>query len=221
MSGGGIRMTLIHHVGIHLCVVLTLSLAPARCFAQHVDQAAEHQPDSDGPEELSDWFGLMLAAAAGGGFDSNSPRQPTVYGGVKVGAPVGFDGKVPSKRYRTVTLDLGYDRTQSRSGFSAELSFLLPIARFPKPQIDRNKNYLRIYGEPGAGYRAGGGNFGVYASAKLMVAILSDERLISDKDIPSPFVEIQHRFPIASDPHGDTRLVVGLMLAVCKHCGLQ
>ena len=208
-------------IRILLCVLLAPSLAPARCLAQHPPRAAERQSRSDGPKELSDWLSFVLGAAVGGGVDSSSPRQPSVYAGIKLGVPVAFDRKVPPQKLRTATLDLGYDRMQSRSGFSAELSFMLPIVRFPKPHADENKNYLRIYGEPGAGYRAGGGQFGVYGSAKLMLAVFSDKRLTSDNAAPSPFLEIQRRFPITSALHGDSRLVVGLMFAVCNHCGLQ
>lgn len=183
-------------------------------------QAAEHRSDSR-ERELSDWLAVLLAAEAGGGFDASSSKQPTEYAGIKFGIPIPLDGNYPPKWLRTATVDLGYDRLQSRGAFSAELSLMLPIAQFPKPSADDNKNYLRIYGEPGAGHRAGGGPFGDYLSAKVMIAVFSDKRLTSATGSPSPFLEIQRRFPIASPRHGDTRLVFGLMYAICNHCGLQ
>ena len=38
---------------------------------------------------------------------------------------------------------------------------------------------------------------------------------------PSFFVELQRRFPFTAPLHGDTRVVMGLMIVVCNHCGLD
>jgi hypothetical protein len=168
--------------------------------------------------ELSDFLGLVLAADVGGGFDSHDQRRETFSGGVKVGMPVGLKGGYPPTLLRTMTLDLGYDRMQARDGFSGEVSMMLPVARFPAPRSP-DSTYARVYVEPGGGYRFGAGDFGSYASAKAMLALFSDSRL--GLNAPSLFFEIQRRFPLAAPLHGDTRLVIGLMLAICNHCGLN
>lgn len=199
-------------------LVLVVILAPSIARAQLAAQPAEIKAAPDHPDE-SDWFELLLAVDAGGGVDSNSQRQPTAYAGLKLGFGCCFTGKHPRETGTTVTLDLGYDRLQSRSGFSTELSFILPILRFPQPGSNDSKNYLRIYAEPGAGFRAGGGEFGGYASAKVLIALLSNRRIFSGK--ASPILEIQRRLPLSSLLHGDTRLTIGLMAVVCKHCGFD
>jgi hypothetical protein len=191
-------------------------LPPAPCQAQSVTPE-QRSSGSDHPDE-SDWFAMLLAANVGGGFDANAPRQPTAYTGIKVGISCCIAGKHPRETGRTVTLDLGYDRLRSNNGFSAELSTMLPIVRFPRPSNDP-QNYLRIYAGPAGGFRAGAGDIGLYASAKLVVALLSNRRIFAFKT--SPIVEIQHRFPFATPMHGDLRLTVGMMVALCKHCGLD
>ena len=75
--------------------------------------------------------------------------------------------------------------------------------------------------EPGVGYRAGKGHFGGYGSAKVMIAVLSDARLTRSDAAPSPFLEIQRRLPFGSPLRGDTRITIGLMFAVCNHCGFD
>jgi len=149
-----------------------------------------------------DWSqGPPLVFAAGGGGGADSAGQPTSFAGVKVGD--------------LAVLDLQYDRIQGKSGFTTEGSAMLPLFRVPRPQEDKNKKYLKVYAEPGVGYRAGGGTFGGYTSAKVMVALFSDERWGK----PMPYIECQHRFPFDSPMQGDTRVAIGLMIAVCRHCG--
>jgi hypothetical protein len=167
-------------------------------------QTASNSPPRE-PYDTSNWLALLAAPEGGGGIGSG-PSRPTAYGGIKLGVPY-------------FTLDLGYDRVQARSGFSTEVSAMLPVWRYPKPQVDESKNFLRIYAEPGAGYRAGGGSFGTYASAKVMVTLLSDERLNFSK--LSPFLEIQRRFPANDALRGDTRVAFGFLIALCNHCGLD
>jgi hypothetical protein len=159
----------------------------------------------------SDFLGLLLAVEAAG---------PTLFGGIKMGVPVAVKGDYPRNTLRTVTLDLGYDRLQQRGRFCGELSMLLPVARFPAPR-NADSTYVRVYVEPGAGYRGGGGGLGSYASAKAMLAFFSDARLTKENAPPSFFLEIQRRFPLAAPLRGDTRLVMGLMVAICNHCGLN
>jgi len=127
----------------------------------------------------------------------------------------------PNGNGRTVTLDLGYDRVASHNGFATELSAMLPVFRVPGPGKDPNKNYLRVYFEPGVGYHAGAG-LGGYASAKMMFVFFSDRRLTTEGDnIASPYVELQRRLPFGGWGSGDTRVTFGIMLAVCNHCGLS
>jgi hypothetical protein len=96
----------------------------------------------------------------------------------------------------------------------------LPVFRFPRPQSNEMKKYLRVYAEPGIGYRAGGG-VGTYASAKLMMVLFSDHQLTSSRSIWVPFIEVQRRFALQPDRHGDFRIMVGIMSAICEHCGLD
>jgi hypothetical protein len=203
-----------------LSVLLAFIAVPCVCAARQPVSTTAPSSRLSPPQELSDWLEIVFAPSVGGGFDTGSPRELSGFGGIKVGAGVlplhRHNGR---ERYRTVTLDLGYDRIRSYSGFSAELSVMLPIVQWPKPQADPRSNYLRIYGEPGVGYRMGGGPFGGYASAKVMVAVLSDARLGLNR--PSPFVEVQRRFSIPAMSEGDTRIVVGLMFALCNHCGVD
>ena len=168
--------------------------------------------------DLSDDLGFVVAAHLGAGRDAIHP-QASWFGGVKIGLPVGLRGN-PAPIVRTVTLDLGYDRIQGRHGFSGELSMMLPIARFPTPQTS-DATYARVYFEPGVGFRGGGGSFGSYASAKAMLVLFSDERLTLTNAPPSFFVELQRRFPLTAIGRGDTRVVMGLMIAICNQCGLN
>ncbi len=181
---------------------------------QSAAQTASNKP----PEDLSNWLGFLTAAEASGGWSTTPVLSPTAYGGVKLGLPVKLTPGNPPKTLYTFTLDLGYDRMASRNGFSTEVSAMLPVYRFPGPQKDKTKNYLRIYAEPGAGYRAGG-LLGGYGSAKVMMVLFSDQRLTSLETKWSPYVEVQRRFPFSSPLQGDNRVAIGIMLAICKHCG--
>jgi len=151
------------------------------------------------PYDWSQGPPLVFAAEGGGGVDSAG--QPTSFAGIKVGD--------------LAVLDLQYDRIQGKSGFTTEGSAMLPLFRVPRPQEDKNKMYLKVYGEPGLGYRAGSGTFGGYASAKMMLALFSDERWGK----PMPYIECQRRFRFDSPMQGDTRVAIGVMIAICRHCG--
>ena len=151
------------------------------------------------PYDWSQGPPLVFAAEGGGGVDSAG--QPTSFGGVKVGD--------------LIVLDLQYDRIQGKSGFTTEGAAMLPLFRVPRPLEDKNKKYLKVYAEPGLGYRAGGGAFGGYTSAKVMLALFSDERWGK----PMPYIEVQRRFPFDSPMQGDTRVAIGVMIAMCRHCG--
>jgi len=154
--------------------------------------------ESDRPSDISNQLGLLIAFEGAGGWQPGFATAPAAYGGVKLGGD-GF------------TLDMGYDRFEGHSGFSAEASAMLPIFRLPGPQKNEKKNYLRVYAEPGVGYHAGGSWDG-YASAKVMVVLFSDYRLTTTSTW-SPFVELQRRFPFNSPLHGDNRIAVGIMWA--------
>ena len=140
-----------------------------------------------------------------------------MFGGVKYGLGCCSRGTHPHETGRTVTLDLGYDRVESHSGFSGELSLMIPIVRVPSPRSETS-TYLRIYVEPGFGLRAGKG-FGPYASGKVMLAFLSDDRIF--KFGASPFVEIQTRVPLLDPQRRDIRILAGMIATLCKHCGLD
>jgi hypothetical protein len=151
------------------------------------------------PVDMSKGFlDLIMAAGTGGGLDS--AHQPVEFVGVKLGG--------------AFTLDLQYDRIQGNSGFSTEGSAVLPLFRFPRPQVDKKKKYLKLYVEPGVGYRAGNGAFGGYSSAKTMLLLVSD----SSWGGSTPYIEFQRRFPFASPLQGDNRLTIGVMLALCRGC---
>jgi hypothetical protein len=183
-------------------------------------QSAAQTASSKAPEDLSTWLGLLMAVEGGAGWSTTPMLGPTAYGGVKLGLPVKLTPGTPPKTLYTFTLDLGYDRMASRNGFSTEVSAMLPVFRFPGPQKDKTKNYLRIYGEPGVGYRSGG-ILGGYSSAKVMMVLFSDQRLTSTETKWSPYIEVQRRFPFNSPLQGDTRVAVGIIFAICKDCGLD
>lgn len=160
-----------------------------------------NKPDAKPPQDISRWPGFLFAYEGGGG------RSSTAYGGFKIGGA-------------GVTLDLGYDRIPAHNGFSTEISGLLPVIRFPQPQRNEMKKYLRIYAEPGLGYRAFGG-VGTYASAKVMVVLFSDHKLTASGSNWTPFVEVQRRFALQPDQHGDFRIMLGIISAICEHCGFD
>lgn len=165
--------------------------------------ATSRAPERKAYDE-SDWLPILLAAESGGGFTPGS--QATAYAGVRMGI-------------ENVVLNLGYDRVRAHNGFATQFSGMIPVFRFPGPQKNESRNYLRIYAEPGIGYRAGGGGFGGYLSGGVMVALLSDKRL--DLKGLSPYFEYQRRAPFAAPGHGDNRFTFGLMLALCSHCGFD
>lgn len=180
--------------------------------------ASDYSLSQKSAQDISDWLGLIMAAEAGGGWQANSSTAATVYGGVKLGLPFYFRQK-PEKAY-DLTLDIGYDRVRSNDAASVELSAMLPLFRMPGPQKEDKKNYLRVYVEPGVGYR-GGGAIGGFGSVKMMMVLFSDYRLTASSAPASPFIEVQRRFPFVSPLQGDNRISVGLMIAICKHCGLD
>ena len=161
---------------------------------------------ADQPKDASNWLELLLAAEGGGGFFAG-PSQPTAYGGLKAGL-------------NNFVLSFGYDRIHAQNGFSGELTGMIPVVRFPGPQKNEFANYVRIYAEPGIGNRAGGGGFGPYLSGKVMVALLSDNRLrLGSDSLPaSPYIEYERRFPFQSLGQGDNRITFGLMLTLCRSC---
>jgi len=118
------------------------------------------------------------------------------------------------------TLDLGYDRVAGRNGFATELSGMFSLFRFPGPQKDEKRNYLRLYAEPGLGLHAGGFT-AVYPSAKAMLVLFSDHRLTTDDIKWSPYAEVQRRFFLRQNERGDFRITVGIIWAICEHCGLD
>jgi hypothetical protein len=127
-------------------------------------------------------------------------------------------GKHPNEDALTLTLDLGYDRLRTRNGVSAEFSVMIPVLRFPNPGTNESKRFVRVYAEPGAGVRVGGGEF-AYFSAKAMIALMSATQ-ISTFSV-CPILEIQRRLPFSAPTHGDTRVMIGLMYPLCKHCGFD
>ncbi|HEV2987983.1 MAG TPA: hypothetical protein VG759_06045 [Candidatus Angelobacter sp.] len=158
-------------------------------------------------EDYSKWPGFLLALQGGGGWFSQPGTSPTAYGGFKIGGG-GF------------VLDLGYDHVRPHDGVSVEASGLLPVVRFPRPQRDEPKNYLRVFAQPGMGYRGPGG-IGGYLSAKMMLVLFSDLRLTSSSTKFSPYIEAQRRIPFNAPSQGDNRISFGLMFAICEHCGID
>ncbi len=156
--------------------------------------------------EAYDWssgpLSLILAAGGGGGLDSNG--QPTSFAGVKIGGPF--------------SLDLQYDRIQAHSGFSTEGSAQIPLFRIPRFRAEKQIKFVEVFAEPGVGYRAGDGAFGGYSSAKILAVLLTDTWA---DNWTAPYIEFQRRFPFGSPLQGDNRLTIGVMLALCNHCGLN
>jgi hypothetical protein len=147
---------------------------------------------------------LVLLGAFGGGTALDPAHQPSFFGGVKAGI------------FGT-SLDLQYDLLKGKNGFSVEGSGVLPLFRIPRFDPLRERKFLKVYAEPGMGYRAGGGLTGEYASAKVLLILLDDHWY----DKARPYIEVQHRFPLGSPLDGDTRIAFGLMLAYCWHCGVE
>jgi len=202
------------------CAFIALSSAPALCLAQQPRPTTPARLSPEPPTDLSAWLVFVLAAGTGAGIEAGTSSQTTAQAGVKLGLPVSFAGEYPSDVLRTCTLDLAYDRVHGRGGFSTELSIMLPVVRYPGPQADEKRNYLRIYFEPGVGYHAGGTSGG-YGSAKVMMVLLSDRRLTSS-DTPASFLR-RDPTPTAirsvlarRHPNHD-----GVIFAACNHCGLD
>ena len=162
------------------------------------------------PHDGSDVLSLLMAAEGGGGFTSGP--QPTAYAGIKVGGDL-----LPHPF--TWNLDMGYDRLRGHNGFSIATSGMLPVFRYPGPQKNEFKNYLRVYAGPGIGYRTAGGGIGPYLSANVMVALFSDNRL--GLNYPSPYIAYQRRFPMGNFTQGDNRVTFGIMVALCRDCGFD
>jgi hypothetical protein len=149
--------------------------------------------DSQGP------FAMMLAVGSGGGWDSTG--QTNGFTGIKIGGPY--------------SMDLQYDRIQGHNGFSTEGSAVIPILRIPHFEENRKGRFVKIFAEPGVGYRTGGGPFGGYSSAKVMAVLLSDK----SNSMAAPYIEFQRRFPFESPMQGDNRITIGWMYAICIRCG--
>lgn len=171
-----------------------------RADIQHVDTGDRIKSDL---YDYSKGF-LSLLVAFGGGTALNPGQQPDVFGGIKIGGPA--------------ALDLQYDLVQGHSGFSVEGSGVLPLFRIPRFAPFKEKKFLKVFAEPGMGYRAGSGTTGEYASAKVLLVLLDDKWL--DGEL-FPYVELQRRFPLDSPLTGDTRVVFGVMWALCAHCGVD
>lgn len=72
---------------------------------------------------------------------------------------------------------------------------MIPVIKLPNPGANATKRFIRVYAEPGAGVRVGGGEF-VYYSGKAMIALMSDRQISTFSG--SPIVEVQRRFPFRS-----------------------
>ena len=88
--------------------------------------------------------------------------------------------------------------TCNTTGFTGEAGFQRRVRQWCRSSGFRGlihatkKGFLKIFGEPGIGYRVGGGGSGSYASTKVLLVWLTDKWT----DGVRPYVEIQHRFPI-------------------------
>jgi hypothetical protein len=149
------------------------------------------QIDRDGSK---DFLTMMAAVGGGGGWDSTN--QSNAFAGVKVALLF------------PLSLDLQYDRIQGHSGFSTEGSAVIPLFRVPGFQPFSKKNFVRVYAEPGVGYRAGGAPFGGYSSAKVLALLWIPPR----NGDWSPYIEFQRRFPFESPLQGDNRITIGVMV---------
>jgi hypothetical protein len=157
---------------------------------------------SDDYDYSKGFFGLLLVAGGGSGWDY--ARKANAFAGVKIGG--------------AFSLDLQYDRIQGRNGFSTEGSAVLPLFRIPHYRPNSSRTFVKVFAEPGIGYRAGGGPFGGYSSAKVMAVLLTNNW---SSGWTAPYVEYQRRFPFQSPLQGDNRITVGVMLALCQQCGFN
>lgn len=142
----------------------------------------------------------VIGLEGGGGLDLSRRSNP--FAGVKFGGPF-------------FAFDFQYDRIRSSNGFSTEVSGWLPFFRLQSPKEDEEdtKTFLKVYAEPGLGYRAGGGPFGGYGSAKMLFSVCGRKW-----EVWTPYVEIQHRFPFSGFQNGDTRFAIGISYAFCNQC---
>jgi hypothetical protein len=202
---------------IAVALVALLTPIPSRAQARTGPETPQPPANVGHPDE-SESFDLVLGFSGGGGFDSSAPRRPAGYAGIKFGAGCCARGKHPREHARTITFDLGYERFRSRDGVSGELSAMIPVIRFPNPGTNAAKKFLRVYAEPGLGVRMGAGTFAYY-SGKAMIALMSDRKIATFSG--SAILEIQRRFPVTSPLHGDTRVTIGIMYPLCRHCGLD
>jgi hypothetical protein len=177
------------------CLVIPANLLPfgkSRTTELVFNRADIREVRQETVDPSRGYFDGILAVAGGGGWDFN--HQATGFGGVKFGG--------------AIALDLQGDHIQGKSGFSTAGSAVIPMFRIPPPKPSGNM-FLRTYAEPGIGYRAGGGTFGFYSSAKVMVVLFSMKKWGD----PSPYMEFERRFPLNSPMQGDNRVSIGFMLS--------
>jgi hypothetical protein len=177
------------------CLAIPVDLLPfgkSRTTELVFNRADIHEVRLDTVDPSIGYFSDILAIAGGGGWDAN--HQATGFGGVKFGG--------------AIALDLQFDHIQGKNGFSTAGSAVIPMFRIPPTKPSGNM-FLRTYAEPGIGYRAGGGTFGFYSSAKVMVVLFSMKKWGE----PSPYMEFERRFPFDSPMQGDNRVSIGFMLS--------
>ena len=202
-----------------VAVAIVALFAPPPSRAQDRTGPEKPKPSASvGHPDESESFDLVLGFSGGGGLDSSAPRRPAAYAGIQFGYGCCDRGKHPDERARTITFDLGYERFRSRNGVSGELSVMIPLIRFPNPGTNDAKKFIRVYAEPGLGVRVGAGSFAYY-SGKAMIALMSDRQISTFGG--AAILEIQRRFPVTSPLHGDTRVMIGIMYPLCKHCGID
>ena len=177
------------------CLVIPSNLLPfgkSKTTELVFNRADVREVRLDAVDPSKGYFSDILAIAGGGGWDFN--HQATGFAGAKFGS--------------AIALDLQYDRIQGKNGFSTAGSAVIPMFRVP-PLKPHDNLFLRTYAEPGIGYRAGGGTFGFYSSAKVMVVLFSMKKWGD----PSPYVEFERRFPFDLPLQGDNRVSIGFMLS--------
>ena len=190
-------------------------LTPARCQAQGTPAAERPKPHVGHPDE-SESFDMVMGIAGGGGFDSSSARRAVEYAGIKIGGGCCVRGKHPFEHGLTLTLDIGYDRLRSSSGASTGFTVMVGMLRFPNrgttsrsTTFASTRNRARDFASEELGYY----------SLKGMIALMSEKQIMTFR--VCPIVELQRRFSFAGKDHGDTRLTIGLMCPLCKHCGFD
>ena len=204
-------------------MLFTYLLATLECLARPPRPApppvpVAYEQANAGHLDESQSFEMVLGLAGGGGIDAGSPQRATQFGALKLGLGCCTRGTHPNERGEVVTMDVGWDRLRGRSAASFEMSLMVGVVRFPRPLPNQSRRFVRLYAEPGVGVRAGGGSFAYY-SAKAMIAFMSDDQIL--KFANGPIVEIQHRFPFNSLSRGDTRILIGVMAPLCRHCGFD